>query len=248
MWGRKTVAAIFPVSETKKYLIDSIEKFDATGYIDEVIVVSGDLDNDLREQIKENRAKLIQIDQFSQGQAIRTGINSTKADLMIIVEPNDAFAANDVAKLLAYSDDFDTVFGSRVYVPLIEGNSKMHLPRRLANSFLGKLISLLFLSQPITDIGCVLRLTNRKGWNKVDKDCHSNGEMFIVEWLLSSVKNKVRFMEIPINFNTPKGESTYSSSYLGLGVKGLLITLYIGKFWFSYLLNEKSIQSSRKTS
>jgi hypothetical protein len=68
----------------------------------------------------------------------------------------------------------------------------------------GKMISILFLSSNLTDVGCTFRITNRKGWRSVAKDCTSDNEMFLTQWLIAAAKNKVRFIEIPVNFTASK--------------------------------------------
>lgn len=239
MWGRKTVALILPTEENQNFLLETISEFDATGYIDEIIVVGGDMGDKKEEKLRENRAKFIRINKFMQGTALRAGIKNTKADLLVIAEATGAFVGKDVLKLLAYSDDFDMVFGSRTHLPLIEKKSTMTFPRRIINVIFGKLISLLFMTYPLTDVACTLRLTNKKGWRKVSKDCKSEGEMFIVEWLINAAKNKVRFMEIPINFKTPPGKSVYSESYLPLTRKGLIIFFYIWKIWLIQIISKR---------
>jgi glycosyltransferase involved in cell wall biosynthesis len=238
MWGRKTVALILPTS-SNSLLFDVIEEFDSTGFIDEIIVVGGDIGVENESKIAESRAKFIRINKFNQGIALSTGIKDTKADLIIIAETNGAFKGKDVPKLLAYSDDFDMVFCSRTHVPLLEKKSNMTFPRRIVNVLFGKLINLLFLSSRLTDVACTLRLTSRNGWKKISEECKVDNEMFIVDWLLSAVKNKVRFIEIPVNFKTPKGQSTYAESYLSLAGQALLIFLKIWKVWVAFIQSPK---------
>lgn len=239
MWRRKTVALIFPTYREKNSIFYAIQDFDSTGYIDEIIVVDNNAEEGTVEEVKKTRAKLVKEVRQGYGRAIRTGIEKTKADLMIIAEPDGTFDGRDVVKLLAYSDDFDTVFGSRTHVPLIEKGSGMHLVRRLLDVLLGKMISFLFLAPPLTDVGCTLRLTNRKGWNQVARECKSNGSIFATEWQLVAAKNKVRFMEIPINFKSRVGESSVTNTFLKQAKWGIIMFYYIWKVWIYKLLNIK---------
>lgn len=231
MWGKKTVAVIFPTYREKESIFDAIQEFGSTGYVDEIIVVDNNAEEGTGEEVKKTRAKLIKEPRQGYGRAIRTGIQNTKADLIIIAEPDGTFDGRDVPKLLAYSDDFDTVFGSRTHGPLTEKNSEMTLPRKIFDVFLGKLISVLFLCPRLTDVGCTLRLTNRKGWNKVKSECKSDGSMFATEWELVAAKNKVHFIEIPTNFRARVGTSSVTDTFKKQAKWGVRMFFYIWKVW-----------------
>lgn len=239
MWKRKTVSVIMPTYREKDSLFDSIQEFDSTGYVDEIIIVDNNAEEGTESEVKKTRARLIKEPIQGYGKAIRTGIESTKADLLIIAEPDGTFDGKDVVKFLAFSDDFDSVFGSRTHVPLIESGSEMTFFRRILDVIFGKLISLLFLSFPLTDVGCTLRLTNRKGWKQVAKECKSNGAMFATQWLLVAAKNKVRYIEIPINFRARVGKSSLTATFLHQAYWGTRIFLYIWIVWIYKLLDKK---------
>lgn len=230
MWGRKTVSSIFPISNDDKSVIGVINEFDATGYIDEIIVVGHNPDSLLEEELKKARIKFIRQSNLGLGNAIKTGIKETKADLIITVEANGSYKGKDVLKLLAYSDDFDTVFGSRTHLPLIQQGSGMIFLRRLINTLLGRLISLLFVTYPLTDVGCGLRLTNQKGWNQVSKQLLSDDWLFWAEWVIKAAKNKVRFQEIPVNFRRP-GKNSIKFSFMEQTRRGFIIFFNILRVW-----------------
>jgi len=228
MWGKKTVSLIVPVSKGKNSLVEVIQDFDSTGYVDEIVVVS---DQKTEEDYKiRTRARYLVQKKSGFGIAIKEGIKSTKSDLLIITEPNGSFKGKDILKLLSYSDDFDTVFGSRTHLPLIQRGSGMTFARRIIDDIFGKIITFLFFSPPLTDVGCTLRLTNRKGWNKVSKECKAPSEMFLTEWLIVAAKNKVRFVEVPVNFSAPLGLFP-KNSYLHHSLRAIKI--------FSFILKER---------
>lgn len=231
MWGNKTVSVIFPAAKDSIVLSNTIKGFDSTGYIDEIIVVDSGVEPAMEKEIRKTRARLIK-SRSDLGESIKKGIQQTKADLIIIAEPNGAFKGNDVLKLLAYSDDFDTVFGSRTHLPMLEKSSGMIFLRRFINFSLGKLINLLYFSSPLTDVGCTLRLTNRKGWNKIVKHCRSGDWIFLTEWIIVASKNKVRYKEIPINYSRPKEKSYSNIGFFEQAGRGLKIFFYILKIRF----------------
>lgn len=228
MFRSKTVAIIFPTYREKRSIYRSIQEFDGTGFIDEVIVVDNNAEEGTKLEVRKTRARLIIEKTQGYGAAIKTGIKNTKADLLIIAEPDGTYLGNDVLKLLSYSDDFDVVFGSRTHIPLIQRGSEMSLLRRYMDVLFGKLISLLFNCSTLTDVGCTLRLTNRKGL-KILTLCRSNSPLFATEWLLQAVKNKVSFIEIPVNFRRRVGKSSTTSTFLAQAKWGILIFFYILK-------------------
>lgn len=231
MWNNKTIAVIFPTFKEKGSIRDVITEFDSTGYVDEIIVVDNNAQQGTAEEVKKTRARLIKESRQGYGAAIKTGIKSTSADLLVIAEPDGTFEGNDLVKFLAYSDDFDMVFGSRTHVPLIQKKAGMTFLRRIADVLLGKLISLLFICPPLTDVGCTYRLTNRKGWQKIFKETKSDSALFATEWLLVAAKNKVKFIEIPINFKARVGNSSLTASFSNQLKWGVIIFLFIFKVW-----------------
>ena len=230
MWLRKTVAAIIPLSKESDYLFDVVQDLDATSYIDEILIVGRFENIKYFKRIQKTRAKIIKVSRDSIGYALKRGIRSTKADLIIITQSDGAFQAKDISKLLSYSEDFDTVFASRTHTPLIEKNSGMTFSRRLVDDLFGKMISILFLSSNLTDVGCTLRLTNRKGWRRVAKECDSSSDIFLTQWLIAAAKKKLRFIEIPVNY-TASGSPGNKESFMFLSGRAILIFYLIVKAW-----------------
>lgn len=228
MFRNKTVAVVFPTYKELGSIRDVIQEFDGTGFVDEIIVVDNNAEKGTREEVKKTRARLIIEKTQGYGAAIKRGIKNTKADLLIIAEPDGTYAGEDVLKLLAYSDDFDVVFGTRTHIPLIQRGSEMSMLRRYMDVLFGKLISLLFNCSTLTDVGCTLRLTNRKGLKILSK-CTSNSSLFATEWLLQAVKNKVSFIEIPVNFRRRVGTSSTTSTILTQAKWGIIIFFHILK-------------------
>lgn len=230
MYLKKTVAVIIPVGKDSDSIFSVIQELDATGYPDEIIVVNSGADEQTLEKVKKTRARIVKSKKRGVGMAIRTGIKSSKADLIVVTEPDGSFKAKDITKLLAYSEDFDIVFGSRTHVPLISKGSGMTLSRRLVDDFFGKIIVILFLSSNLTDVGCTFRLTSRKGWESVARECKMDDEIFLTQWLIAAAKRKVRFIEIPVNFTAPK--STYGNkSFFRLLIRAILISYQILRMW-----------------
>ena len=232
MWGKKTVSVIFPTYKEKDSVRKAIEEFDYRGFVDEIVVVDNNAEAGTREEVGKTRAKLIKEPKQGYGHAIRKGLKTAKSDLLIIAEPDGSFDGRDVVKLLAYSDDFEVVFGSRTHRPFYQRDSDMTFVKRIGDVMLGKLANILFLRYPVTDLGCTLRLTSRKAWEKIKKECRSADGILATEWVLVAMKNDLKFVEIPINYRARIGKSAVSGTPLKKIVWGIRKFLYIWKVWF----------------
>ena len=243
MWYKKSVAIVLPTYREKRSIARTIREFDASGYVDEIIVVDNNAESGTENEVKKTRARLIKESQQGYGYAIQTGINNTKADLIIIAEPDGSFNGKDIVKLLAYSDDFDMVFGSRTHVPLIHKGSDMNFVKRIGDVILGKLVTVLFLCSPLTDLGCSFRLTSRKAWERIALECLAGDGIFATEWVLVAAKNKIKFMEIPVNYRARVGKSTTGDTLAEKIVRwGGRKFFYIWKVWFYKITRQRLYQ------
>jgi glycosyltransferase involved in cell wall biosynthesis len=231
MWQGKKVSVVFPTYREKSSIRSVLAEFWKNGYVDEIVVVNNNAEEGTDREVKKTKARLIYEYRQGYGHAIRAGLAAAKGDLLIVAEPDGSFDGRDVVKLLAYSDDFETVFGSRTHVPFIHKGSDMTFIKRIGDVMLGKLVTLLFLCNPLTDLGCTLRITTRKGWEKVRREVKAGDGIFATEWVLVAAKNNVKFTEIPINFQSRIGESTLSGTNLKRIWWGVRKFIYVWKIW-----------------
>lgn len=232
MYLKKTVAAIIVAKQNNYSINKVIQEIDATSFTDEIIVIDDGTDIETEKLIHKTRARYLTTRKKGLGNCIKEGLKNTKADLIVIISGDGSFLGKDITKLLSFSEDFDTVFGSRTHSPLIGKKSGMKFSRRLIDDIFGKLISVLFLSSNLTDVGCVFRLTNRHGLRKVLKDCKDGSDLFLTEWLIYAAKNKVKFIEIPVNF-VSSIDVNNREDFLFLAVRALKIIYFIFKAYFS---------------
>lgn len=237
MWNRKTVAVIFPTYREKSVLFNVIQEFDSTGYVDEIIVVDNNGEEGTKDEVKRTRARYIEEPRVGYGRAIKKGVKNTKADLIIFADPDGTYDGKDVVKLLAYSDDFDVVFGSRTHIPLIGKESDMTFIRRILDVFCGKLITLLFLTNPLSDVICTLSLYSSKSLKKQIDKVKTDGHLFTTSLLLNVVMNKLKFIEIPVNYKLRLGVHRYTGNFLkqaywGVKVFLLIISTRVLNFFF----------------
>lgn len=231
MWKGKSVTVILPTYREKKSIYKAITEFGANEYVDEIIVVDNNAEAGTRGEVRKTRARLVKETRQGYGYAIRAGLAASHADLLIVAEPDGSFDGRDVIKLLAYSDNFDMVFGSRTHQPLIHPGSDMTFYKRIGDVLLAKLVNILFLCYPLTDLGCTLRLTKRRAWEEIEFECQSRDNIFATEWVVVAAKNRVRFIEIPINFRARVGLSTATSTVQKQLLWGFRKFICIWKIW-----------------
>lgn len=181
MWFKKKVSVILPTFREKASIHSAVDGFLKNGYVDEVIVVNNNAEKGTDEIVKKTKARLIYEYRQGYGHAIRAGLRNATGDFLIVAEPDGSFDGHDVVKLLAYSDDFSMVFGSRTHVPLVHHGSDMTFYKRIGDVLLGKLVTLLFLCAPLTDLGCTLRITTKSAWKKIEKEVNAPDNMFATE-------------------------------------------------------------------
>jgi len=240
MWRKKTVSVVLPTYREKYSIRQSIESFNESGFVDEIIVVDNNAEEGTEQEVKKTTARIIKEHKQGYGHAIRTGIKSSKGELIIVAEPDGSFDGKDVVKLLAYSDDFEMVFGSRTHVRLIGKGSDMNLIKRYGDVLLGRLVTILFLGPPLTDLGCTLRITTRKAWRKIEEECKAGDYMFATEWVLVAAKNGIKFIEIPINFRGRVGKTTSASNFLEkILFWGIGKFFYVWKVWLYARIGRK---------
>lgn len=231
MWQGKKVSVIFPTYREKASIKRVVLEFWRSGYVDEVVVVNNNAEPGTDREVNKTKARLIYEDRQGYGHAIRAGLKVAAGDVLIVAEPDGSFSGKDVVKLLAYSDDFPMVFGSRTHVPLVHHGSDMTFYKRIGDVLLGKLVTVLFLCAPLTDLGCTFRITTKSAWKKIEKEVNAPDNIFATEWVLMAAKRKIRFMEIPINYKSRVGKSTATDTLKKQLMWGARKFFFIWRVW-----------------
>ena len=232
MWKNKTVSVIFPTYNEKESIRKAIEDFFSQGYVDEIVVVNNNAAEGTSKEVAKTKAIEVLETKQGYGYAIQRGLKEAKGDLIIVSEPDGTFIGRDIIKLLAYSEDFDVVFGTRTSKNLIWEGANMGIFLKWGNVFLAKLIELLYNTTVLTDVGCTMRLISRKAFKKIQNQFTIGGSHFGVEMMLAVIKNKIKFMEIPINYKKRVGKSSVTGDKLKAFFLGILMTSLILRYRF----------------
>src|SRR3989338_9928394 len=113
MWKKQKVSVVFSTYNEKDSVRKCINDLFKTKYVDEVVAVDNNATTGTKEEILKTKAKYFLEPRQGFGWGYRRALHESTGDLIIMIEPDGTFAPNDVMKFLAYSDNFDVVFGTR---------------------------------------------------------------------------------------------------------------------------------------
>jgi glycosyltransferase involved in cell wall biosynthesis len=237
MWHGQIVSLVLPTYNERDSIFHTIAEFDATGVVDEMIVVNNNAAPGTSEEVGRTSAREVHEPQQGYGFAIQRGLREARGDYVVIAEPDGTFAARDVFKLLAYAEDFDVVYGSRTARTLIWDGANMDGPLRWGNWALAKVMELLFNAPNLTDVGCTLRLVRRGAAARMAPYFRVGGNHFGPEMMLLSLVHGLRVVQVPVNYLPRVGVSSVTgdrAKAMRLGmVMGLLVLQFRLGRWFS---------------
>jgi len=223
MWKGKTVSVIFPTYNERDSIYASIQDFFGSGYVDEIVVVNNNAQEGTDQEVLKTAARLCHEKRQGYGYAIQRGFQEVTGEIVILSEPDGTFVGKDALKLLAYSDDFEVVFGTRTLHVMIWEGANMGWFLRLGNYLVAKLIEVLFNTTSLSDVGCTMRLIRRDSLEKMKGRFTIGGSAFGLEMILIAIENKLKFIQIPVNYMERVG----TSSVTGSRIKAFLLGMYM---------------------
>jgi len=243
MWKGKKVSVVFSTYNEKDSVKKCIEGLFKTGYVDEVIAVDNNAAEGTKEEILKTNAKYFLETNQGFGYGYQRALKESTGDLIIMLEPDNTFDPNDVIKFLAYSDNFDVVFGTRTTSIMIGKGANMGWFLKWGNYAVAKLIEVLFNTTHLSDVGCTYRLINRKVYERIKDKFVVTGNEFNPDMMLQVIRNKIRYIEIPVNYLRRVGESAVTGRLSKIIITGLRMILLILKHRFGII---KKIPKHRK--
>ena len=228
MWKNKSISIVLPTYNEKDSIARDINDFFETGYVDEVIVVNNNAVEGTDEEVAKTHSRLVYEPKQGYGHAIQKGLREASGDLIVISEPDGTFTARDIVKLLSYTDDFSIVYGSRTLNTMIWEGANMGWFLRYGNYFVAKLIEVFFNTTTLSDVGCTFRLLDKKSVETLLSHFTVGESHFGLEMILLSIEKRIRFIQIPVNYQKRVG----TSSVTGNKIKAL--TLGMTMVWFAF--------------
>jgi len=118
------------------------------------------------------------------------------------------FRGHDALKLLAYSDDFEVVYGTRTVKELIWKGANMGLFLKWGNYWVAKLMEFLFNTTSLTDVGCTMRCLRREALLDMQPHFTIDGSFFGPQMMVLSILMKMKMIQIPVNYTKRVGTSS----------------------------------------
>jgi glycosyltransferase involved in cell wall biosynthesis len=228
LWLGQKVSVILPTYNERDSIRQVILDFEVIEYVDEVIVINNNAAAGTSEQVSGTSAVEYLETTQGYGAAIQRGFEEASGDLITVFEPDGTFVARDLIKLLAYSEDFDVVYGSRTVKEFIWRGANMGIFLKWGNYAVAKLMEFLFNSTSLTDVGCTVRCINRKALDAMRPHFTVQGSFFGPEVMLLSLLQQHKVVQIPVNYTKRVGTSSVTGNYFkafALGLKMIVLVL-----------------------
>jgi glycosyltransferase involved in cell wall biosynthesis len=213
VWHEQRVSVILPTYDEKDSIRQFIVDLQATGVVDEIVVVNNNAAPGTSEEVAGTGAREIHESRQGYGFAIRRGLAEATGDYLIVCEPDRTFFARDVFKLLSYAEDFDVVYGSRTSLQLIWRGANMGIFLRWGNWAVAKYMEILYNATTLTDVGCTLRLIRRSVALALLPSFKIGGNEFGPEMMVESLCQRYRVVQVPVNYLPRVGVSAVTGNF-----------------------------------
>jgi len=213
MWNNKKISVVFPCYDEELNIRKAISDFFDTGVVDEIIAVDNNSKDNTASEIKKTNAIYVFESKQGYGNALQCGLRKATGDLIFTAEPDGTFLGNDIFKFFPYSDEFDVVFGTRTAKSLIWEKAKMDWLMRVANVIVAKFLAQLHNGPSLTDVGCTLKMISKEGLSVIQDKFTVGGNHFSPEYMILCLRNKLKCVEIPVNYLERVGESKITSNF-----------------------------------
>lgn len=228
MWCGERVSLILPTYNERDSIRASIEEFEATELIDEIIVVNNNAAEGTSEEVAKTGAREVMEPTQGYGAAIRRGFREATGDYIIVSEPDGTFRGRDTRKLLAFAEDFEVVYGSRTVKELIWEGANMGLFLKWGNYAVAKLMEALFNTTSLSDVGCTMRCVRRDALRRIEPFFTVNGSFFGPEMMVLSILKRMKIVQVPVNYTKRIGSSSVTGNHwvaFRLGLRMILLIL-----------------------
>lgn len=196
------LSIIIPVYNEFKTISEIIKRVKETGLVDEILVVDdGSTDGSREILAKLDNLETVRViyheKNMGKGKAVRTGIENSRGDLLLIQDADLEYDPREYPVLLKPIDEgiADVVFGSRF---LGAGRRPVLFWNMVANKILTLVTNILY-NNILTDMETGYKLFRREIVQGMT--LHARGFEFEPEFTAKILKRKVRIYEVPISFN-----------------------------------------------
>ncbi|MFZ2492487.1 MAG: glycosyltransferase family 2 protein [Thermoanaerobaculia bacterium] len=213
MYKNLTVSVVMPAFNEEKFIARAVRDLMELPEVDEVVVVDNCSTDATAALAREAGARVVPESKKGYGHASRTALLSATGDLIFIVEPDGTFRPADLYKFLPYSEEFDSVFGTRTSRSCIWTGANMGHFLRYGNWAVAKFLEYLHNGPCFTDVGCTFKMIRREALHKIAPLLTVGGSHFSPEFMMAIVRTRLRCVEIPVHYRTRLGESKITGTF-----------------------------------
>lgn len=230
MFNGKKISVVFPAYNEEENISSAILDFFSSGVVDEIVVVDNNSKDRTAERVLTTKARLVKETKQGYGYALQRGLSEATGDLIVMAEPDGTFMGKDIFKLLAYSEDFKIVLGTRTAKELIWHGANMNFALRFGNIAVAKFLEFMYSGPCLTDCGCTLRLLHRQAYEAIKDELSVGKSHFLPEIVIRSLQKKIPIIEIPVNYRSRVGTSKITGKFKGAFITAInmikIIVLY----------------------
>jgi len=200
--------------------------------VDEVVVADNASSDGTGAKAAFAGARVVREERRGYGYACRAALAAADGDLIILVESDSTFSPGDIHKFLAYSGDFDVIFGTRTSKTCIWSGSNMGTFLRYGNCAVAKLLEYVHNGPCLTDVGCTYKLITRPALRQILPLLEVGDARLSPELIITAVRLGFRCVEIPVMYGTRVGESKITGNPRTAFVLGLRMVALILRYRF----------------
>ena len=224
----KVIIPAYNEADSISHVINDIPEI-----VDEVIVVSNNSTDATETNAKQAGATVLKESRKGYGYACLKGMDyvskqETKPDIIVFLDGDYSDYPGELTKIVEpiINEDIDFVIGSRV--KRLREQGSMTIPQIFGNWLATSLMRLIFKST-FTDLGPFRAIKYEKllALNMEDKTYG-----WTVEMQLKALKQKFKYVEIPVNYRNRIGVSKVSGTIKGAIFAGIKILGWIFKYSF----------------
>ena len=235
MYNSKTLSIVMPAYNEAESIARVVQSYKELPIVDQVIVIDNNSVDETGAYARRAGAQVIVETKQGYGHASRAALRAADTDLVIIVESDSTFRALDVYKFLAYSEEFDCVFGTRTSKTCIWSGANMGAFLRYGNCAVAKLLEYLHNGPCLTDVGCTFKLFRRDALQKIEGHLTAGGSTFSPQLMYVAIRCGLRCVEIPVNYRARVGESKITGDlkkafFLGLRMIRMIVAARFSAF------------------
>lgn len=189
---------------------------DFAPHVDEIIVADNHSPDGTGSIASARGVKVVSGHYQGYGHAMKAGMDAASGDILVLMEGDASFTADDLPKLMAYLRDADMVVGTRTTKQMIEQGANMDALLRWGNVIAAKILQTLWIRQEprFTDLGCTYRAIWRDSYQTIRANLSGTGPEFAPEMMVEILRAERKVIEVPVTYRPRIGDVSKHSGNL----------------------------------